>query len=366
LKIGCYISSHGFGHATRIFAVLNELLKHDIEIVIRANLPDWLINNSFKTNKVKYIPNFETIRIFHHPEKLTLNKSESIAFIQKYYSRYNKILENEIKFIKKSNCDLIISDIEPLAFKIADECGIHSIGISNFTWYDIYSEFMEKNDPILDRMKTDYTKATLLFRLPFHFKMDYFSEKIDVPLVFRKLTRTKNQIYKLLNINPDKNIVFIQFGGHQSNFIENWYEKINELCLNRQDIVFLTNRFLKLKENMNLPGLFKEIPKYDVETQDYIACSIVVGKTGYSTVSETIGYKSVFLYTTREKFKEDLFLKKGVENYGIGRYYDRNQFYNGIWVDDLINIEKLLELKPKKEIKKYGQKFITNYIIENF
>ncbi|MBD3227356.1 MAG: hypothetical protein GF329_04135, partial [Candidatus Lokiarchaeota archaeon] len=66
MKILCYISSHGFGHATRTFATLRELLRYeDTEIILRANLPRWLVTNSFQTERLTYEKGFETLTIFY-------------------------------------------------------------------------------------------------------------------------------------------------------------------------------------------------------------------------------------------------------------------------------------------------------------
>lgn len=38
--------------------------------------------------------------------------------------------------------DCIISDISPIAFEIADQLEVPSIGISNFTWYTAYKNIV--------------------------------------------------------------------------------------------------------------------------------------------------------------------------------------------------------------------------------
>jgi len=365
LNVCCYISSHGFGHATRTFAVIRELLKKKYLITIRADLPNWLIDNTFNQNNVKYFNNFKTLKVFHHPNLLELEKTKTINYLQEYCASYNKIINNEIKFCRENKFDLIITDIEPSAFEIADSCGIPAIGISNFTWVDIFQEIIPSESKIIARFKRAYNKAELLFRLPFHFQMQYFNKVIDVPLIFRRLTRTKHQIKKLLNLD-EKQLIFIQFGGHLSNFMENWKEKLLKAYISNPDIIFLINRF----SEFNIPDKFSHfiriIPPNDVETQDYIPLSIVIGKTGYSLVSEIIGYNSVFIYTIREKWKEDINLQNGIEEYGLGKFYSRKDMFNGTWINDIKEILSLKYCRPKKIIEKYGQKMVVDYISKNF
>jgi len=42
MKILYFISSFGFGHASRSIAVIRELLDLNIEVIIYENLPNWL------------------------------------------------------------------------------------------------------------------------------------------------------------------------------------------------------------------------------------------------------------------------------------------------------------------------------------
>ena len=367
MNICCYISSHGFGHATRTFAILKELTKKDINIFIRANLPNWLIKNSFKDNNLKYINNFETLKVFHHSDKLTFEKIKTINYIKNYFLNYDERIKKEIQFCKENQIDLILSDIEPIAFEVAYECEIDSIAISNFTWFDIYREILINESKILERIKNAYKKASLLFRLPFHFEMSYFKEIIDVPLIFRKLTRSKREIKSILDLNSSDKLISIQFGGHNFSFLKVWNNKIQKFHKKNPNIYFLINRFSKGQILDSIRHIFKNIPAKDVETQDYISISdLIIGKTGYSLVSEVVGYKTPFFYTIREKWIEDKNLKIGIENYGIGKFYSRTDLINGIWIDEISFGMNLKNTQPKKLIEKYGQDEIVKYILKRY
>ncbi|MBD3229653.1 MAG: hypothetical protein GF329_15840 [Candidatus Lokiarchaeota archaeon] len=130
-------------------------------------------------------------------------------------------------------------------------------------------------------------------------------------------------------------------------------------------ISFISNRFSKLWAISK--KLIKFIPRDDTEIQDYISSSdLIIGKTGYSLVSEVIGYQIPFFYTIREKWIEDVKLKRGIENYGLGKFFSRSDLLNGQWINELSFGLNLNKSKPQKNIEKYGQDFIAQYIIDNF
>jgi uncharacterized protein (TIGR00661 family) len=367
MNICCYITSHGFGHATRTFGTLKELIKKDLNIIIRADLPDWLVNKSFNSSKVSYKKGFETFKVFHYPDPLTFDLSNTFAFLNTYFSKYEKIIDKEVTFCNENRIDLIISDIEPSAFEVAHKCRIPSIGISNFTWFDIYKEILPADNKLLSRIKSAYNMADCLMKLPFHFNMEYFRKIIDVPLVFRKLTRSENQIRSQLKLELDEKIILIQFGGHNFNQIENWAKSLDNYVKNNPKTHFITNRFSNFSASKSLHEKIFKIPPEDIETQDYLNISdLVVGKTGYSTVSEVIGFQVPFFYSMREMWTEDLILKKGLEQYGLGKYFEKNDFLNGNWIEKISEGMELKESEPKNKIEKYGQDFIADYILKKY
>ncbi len=286
MSICYYITSHGFGHATRSFAIIREFLKKGIHVTIRANLPDWLVENSFRDENLKYFSNLETLRVHHDSTSLSLEFNQTIQALNEYFSHYDRIIKNDVKFCKKNAFDLIISDIEPTAFEIAEKAGIDAIAITNFTWKDIIDAILPQNSEILQKFELAYNKALLLFRLPFHFEMPFFKDIVDVPLVYRKQTRSIDQIRSSLNVNQAENLVFMQFGGHISTHFKNLSNLLQDYRIQHPETIFLINRFSELPDLSLDTSVIKVIPTTDTETQDYIAASdLVIGKTGYSLVS---------------------------------------------------------------------------------
>jgi L-arabinokinase len=285
--------------------------------------------------------------------------------LKEYFQRYNELVAHETKFCTKNAIDLIISDIEPVPFEAGAKCGIKTIAITNFTWHDIFQSILPAESRHLSILKRAYEKCTLLLRIPFHFDMPYFHECIDVPLVFKRATRTVEAIRTTLNLKTHDKLVFIQFGGHKSHHLKAWGQKLAQISRKNPNIVFLTTSFSEPPSSESLP--IKVISSKEVEIQDYVAaCDLLVGKTGYSLVSESLGFDRPFFYTIRDHWGEDLLLKKGIEKFGRGKFYVRDQMALGEWIGDLPEGLRLGSSPPEHRIPKFGQNQIVKIMMKRF
>ncbi len=362
-----YITSHGFGHATRSFAVIKELLDRGVKVTIRADLPDWLVYNSLKHKNLTYHSNFKTLKAYHDSYSLKFQSEPTMHHLNQYCANYETLIRTEIKLCKSRDFDLIISDMEPVPFEVAERLGIPSMAITNFTWFEIFEPVLSKDSGILNRFKHAYEKATLLFRFPFHFKMEYFKNIKDIPLLFRKLTRSRKEIRSIKEFANIENIVLVQFGGTSFNPFDKWTERLSKFFKHHPETKFL----LLYSSKMNIPDSLQSqviiTEAEDTETQDYLAASdLVIGKVGYSTVAEVVGYRVPFYYCLREQWPENAPLIMGLEDYGISRRFSLSEIIEGSWIDTILEDIELKNKFPRKKIKTYGQDLVASYISKNF
>ena len=142
MKIACFITSHGFGHATRTIAILKNLAKKiDLEISIFSTLPDWFFTENltgvlYKTYHLQTDVGLVQKSPFKHDLDLTLDELD--LFLRfKNENQTLKLLENE-------NLDFIFCDISPLGLHFANKLGIPSCLLENFTWDWIYEEYLSE------------------------------------------------------------------------------------------------------------------------------------------------------------------------------------------------------------------------------
>ncbi len=372
-KILFYSSGHGFGHATRMIAVVRELLKQDdYKIYFIASIPTWLVLNSFsKESNVEFIHTENDAGVIYGSNLLvdipkTFNQVKEIMIDQR-----ESYIKKELDFCKKHKIDIINSDIPSLPFIVGKKAEIPTFAISNFNWYDIYKHIfrqdqnyvLTEND--LNTIWNDYSEATLFLEMPFPTQNKMFKQKEKIPLVVRKTTRTREDIRKFLNIDEEKELIFVSLGWHNlpENEIRNVFRSLEEISKNR-GTTFLVSSILK---NYISPkkNYIRFIPEFDTESQDYIAsCDLVISKIGYGIVSECVANNIPMIYTIRKNYIEDKLTLKELDKLIVSEYVPAEQFLKGAWIN---LVEDMLDSKNEyiqKRVNADGARIAARNILE--
>ncbi|KAG0472232.1 hypothetical protein HPP92_016778, partial [Vanilla planifolia] len=179
----------------------------------------------------------------------------------------------------------------------------------------------------------DYSHCELLLRLPGYCPMPAFRDVIDVPLVVRRLHKSRAEVRKELGLGDDVKLVIFNFGGQPAGWTlkQNWLP-VGWLCL-----------VCGASEKQVLPPNFIRLAK-DAYTPDLIAASdCMLGKIGYGTFSEALAYKLPFVFVRRDYFNEEPFLRNMLEYYQGGVEMIRRDLLTGRWKSYL---ERALTLTP--------------------
>jgi len=368
-KIAYYITTHGFGHATRSVAIIRELIKNpNFEIHICSSFNKSILQKWFQSDRIKF-HQVETLFGVHYKDLIQVDLNKSINIFRNGIQKQNRYIEQELDYSRKNNIDMIISDICPFPFDVADVLKIPAIAISNFNWYSIFKHIIKqfcsselKED--IEILKQSYEKSEILLQLPFSIEMDCFKKIKEISLVVRKLTRNKQEIRDLLKIEKVDPLIF--FGLTDFKFLANkligQFNKLKEI---NKKIKILFSSFLK--PFIPPADYFRYIPDDDQESHDFLAASdVVIGKTGYGTVSECVAYKRPLIYTTRKNFIEDIALSDGIERYGRGKYYPPEVLLNGEFENLLSVIQELKEKSVKEKISNKGTFEIFQFVNEFF
>lgn len=353
-KIVFYISGHGFGHSVRIQEVMKILYKRDpyIRLIVKTDAPRWLFeqNISFPFIYEHMKPDVGVIQkdSLHVNRKLTLKKYSDFIKLSK------PLLELELPYLRKLECDLIISDIPPFAFKLSSMAGIPSIGIGNFGWDWIYEDFIQEYPDyqyIVPEIQDSYSKCTLLLRLPFYGDMKAFPRIKDIPLITRKFSTEPNILRDRLGLPKKEKIVFLSFGGFDMNLIP-------DDALKKLYGKYFFISFIKLPST--LPNVLT-IPREGFYHEDLVnLADIVMTKPGYGIVSECIAHKTPILYTSRGPFPEYEKLVEGLNDYATARFIPRDNFLKGNWGEHL---DMLFQDPPHwVEIELNGAEIAADYI----
>ncbi|XP_077214407.1 L-arabinokinase-like isoform X2 [Tasmannia lanceolata] len=337
LVFAYYITGHGFGHATRVVEVVRHLIAagHDVHVVTAA--PDSVFTSEKQSSNLhirKVLLDCGAVQA----DALTVDR---LASLEKYSQTAvvprNSILETEVEWLDSINADLVVSDIVPVACRAAADAGIRSVCVTNFSWDFIYAEYVMAagyhHRSIIWQIAEDYSHCEFLLRLPGYCPMPAFRDVIDIPLVVRRLHKSRVQVRKELGIGNDVKLVLFNFGGQQAGWtLKQEWLPAGWLCL-----------VCGASDNQELPPNFIKLAE-DVYTPDLIAaCDCMLGKIEYGTVSEALAYKLPFVFVRRDYFNEEPFLRNMLEYYQGGVEMIRRDLITGHWMPYL---ERAICLKP--------------------
>ncbi|KAL4614235.1 hypothetical protein ACB092_07G039700 [Castanea dentata] len=337
LVFAYYVSGHGFGHATRVVEVVRHLIRagHDVHMVTGA--PDFVFSSEIQSPRLlfrKVVLDCGAVQA----DALTV---DPIASLEKYSQMSvlprASVLATEVQWLNSIKADLVISDVVPIACRAAADAGIRSVCVTNFSWDFIYAEYVmvagSHYRSVLQQIAEDYSHSEFVIRLPGYSPMPAFRGVIDVPLVVRRLHKSREEVRKDLGVLDDVKLVIFNFGGQPAGWkLKEEYLPAGWLCL-----------VCGASDNQELPPNFIKLAK-DVYTPDLIAASdCMLGKIGYGTVSEAMAYKLPFIFIRRDYFNEEPYLREMLEYYQGGVEMARRDMLSGCWIPYL---ERAVNLKP--------------------
>ena len=324
-----YISDYGYGHASRDIAIIRKIINEnkDVKIFVKADGPYNFVRQSLSQKNVDVIQTKNDIGVAFKENSVTVDRVKTEKMLKEWLNSWDDYIQNEKRFCENHNIDLILSDIVPQPFIVADELDIPSIAISNFTWHYIFYNLF--GDTLATRqIKKAYQYADIALVLPFNEDMDFlkFRKKKEISLVSREISVDRRVMRRKCGVSDDELLVYLGVGiSFDSSFMRTMKP------IESPDVKFLVS------SNIELPfGNVIKIPNNETETQNYIAmCDLVVSKTGYGTVSEAARAKIPMFLLKREGFKEDELIGNKVEEMGIGKFISEKSFLDGDWMNEL-------------------------------
>lgn len=329
-KIAYYISSHGYGHAARQQAVINQLAKSDVEIIVRTATP----KKFFKRASVVHPQRYDIGMI--QSDALHMDVEASLQWMADFLKEEPALIEQEIAFIKTQDIDLIVSDMPPIACEIATRAGIPSIVMTHFTWDWVYEHYMDDYPQyryIVDHLKRQYHQATLALQmqLPIPHNFDMFPHVEPLALVHNPSTQSRAEVRQAFNIPDEMAMILLSMGGHR------WGTSNIDTLRAIDDAIFLVmpDAWEQVQDDSQK---FRYVPMdYDNYHDLIAAADCLVGKAGGSTVAEVIGHRTPMIYTTqsRKQWREIDLLTETLDTVASSYHVPIKDFLAGAWVDHL-------------------------------
>ncbi|CAH2078916.1 unnamed protein product [Thlaspi arvense] len=266
LVFAYYVTGHGFGHATRVVEVVRHLIAagHDVHVVTGA--PDFVFTSEIQSPRLKIRKVLLDCGAVQ-ADALTVDRLASLEkYVETAVVPRAAILNTEVEWLHSIKADFVVSDVVPVACRAAADAGIRSVCVTNFSWDFIYAEYVMAagyhHRSIVWQIAEDYSHCEFLIRLPGYCPMPAFRDVVDVPLVVRRLHKSRKEVRKELGIAEDVNVVILNFGGQPSG----WNLKEESLPSGWLCLV------CGASETQELPPNFVKLAK-DAYTPDIIAAS---------------------------------------------------------------------------------------------
>ncbi len=293
-KIACFVTPHGFGHATRTIAVVEAL---------QRIIPD-LHPHFFTTVPQSLFA--ETLKDFsYHPFSCDIGLVQKNG-LQADLPATIKSLDSFLPFDEKLICDLaeqiegcclVLCDIAPLGIAVADKAEIPSVLIENFTWDWIYRAYLDDYPELqhtITYLSRQYRKAGVHIRC-----QPYCGSTVgdfECGPIFRTIRSTRTEMRKRLSCT-NRRTVLISMGG-----IDLQLPFIKQLPAIKDTFFILTGQNKTKRCGKNILLLGRDSPYYHPDLIN--ASDLVVCKSGYSTITECVQAGVPIVTVGRTSFPE--------------------------------------------------------------
>ncbi len=324
LELACFVSPHGFGHATRTIALLQALQNRIPGLT--ANLFTTVPPSLFQSSGIDHS---------YHPLSTDVGLVQRDAFTEDRVQTQAKLAEllpfapsliNRAAELCRS-CQLIVCDISCLGIEVGKVVTIPTLLIENFTWDWIYSQMGQDSglEPYIELLAESYGKAD--FRIQTEPVCTRIACDLNCAPLARRWITPPDEIRAEVTAGERK-IVLISMGGVALEMAF-WAE-----MQKHQEYLFLVagqSRDGLLEDNIGLIGTNSALYHPDLIN----AADLLICKSGYSTIAECQQTATPVCCVTREDFAESRVIERYVSEEMNGTVIDENYFFSGNWLGDL-------------------------------
>jgi len=343
----CYISGHGFGHAVRAMEVLRALWarRPDVRVALRTSAPRWLFALDIDGPFTHSFSQLDVGAV--QADSLTVDVEATLHAYAEIARRKVELIRRETAATVALRPALVFADIPALAFDIAEQLGVASVGMTNFSWDWIYADYVRdfsRYAGLVDDLRRSYGRATLLLRLPLHGDLSAFPHIRDIPLVARMATLPRDDVRLRLGLPPADRVVLLSFGG-----IGVTMSTVPEPP---RGVTFVATQSAALSAAPPRCRFISnaEMAGRGVRYEDLVAASdVVMTKPGYGIVSDCLANGTPVIYTSRGRFAEYAYLVEGIKAHLPNAFISNEDLRAGRWSAALDEVFAQPRQRPQVE-----------------
>ena len=317
------ISGHGYGHGSRVAAVLAALhqLQPDWRLVLSTPLPPGFLRLALGTVPFEHRPCRWDVGVIQ-ADALGANPEATLQALDRLERQLPAQLESECSWIcSQAEPVLLLSDVAPAAAQLRECLQAPLLWMGNFGWDVIYRAMGGAFEVWAERCAQAYRLGTGLIRCPLSMEMPWGLPTTPVGLTAGRPRHSPEDLRKRLGLSrPRQDTVLMGFGGMG-------LELPHQLFSLWPAVHFLVSD----------PGLQAEASNVSVIPADLRPlelmqlCSRVITKPGYSTFCEALSQGLGIHLVHREGFAEAPVLEAALQRHGQHRLLSRAQLQAGDW-----------------------------------
>lgn len=316
-----YVTGHGYGHAVRASQVIAQM-PATVRVIVRTVAPEHIFRSDAGRSFDYFPASFDCGCL--QLDSVNVRRRDTLNEYARIAEANAKGLSEEIAFLKRERVDIVVSDIPSFPLHAAKQAGIPGFAVTNFTWYDIYQEYVETPDDqaLLDRIGAEYGCATAGLITPFEtpFTRGLFSRVVDIPIIARRGRKRTRELKQALGLVPETPLAFVYFGI--------WGLDLDWAALaDASPWVFLVR-----DDPPGRPANVIPLENLGWSYSDLAASAdVVVAKTGYGTVTQCIADNVPLVYIPRADFCEHEAIAAALEPWKGAVALSSQDFERGHW-----------------------------------
>ncbi len=327
VPIAWFVTPHGYGHAARACAIMDELARQVPSVVphVFTRVPAAFFNDSVGV-PVHYHDELTDIGVAQDcplREDLVRTAERLDAFLPLDRAQVDRLAGQ----IAELGCRMVVCDIAPLGVAVAKEAGVPSVLVENFTWHWIYRGYGQAPPSLAAH--ADYLER-LFASATYHIQTAPVSDPGMPDLLTAPVARAfrdpPNAVRRKLCLDERAPVVLISMGGVRDR------HPLRGALRSHADVTFVVPGAADRVERDGNLLLLPHGPRF--HHPDLVrAASVVVGKVGYSTVAEIYHAGVPFGYIQRPHFREAAVLARFVDDTIPSVSFAGEDFRSGDWVE---------------------------------
>ncbi|MDA0578056.1 MAG: hypothetical protein O3B24_08155 [Verrucomicrobia bacterium] len=329
MRVACFVSPHGLGHAARAAAVLAAL---------HARRPA-LVTDIYTLVAESFFEDSRSGPCHYHSLRTDLGMVQKTQFEEDAAATASELarllpfdtgsVQALAATLRANGCRAVLCDIAPLGIAVARAAGLPSVLIENFTWDWIYATYTADEPrlvPFAAQMRALFDVATHHVQAAPACSPN--AKAVQVGVISRRPRTPRDRVRQQLNLAPRTRMVLIT-----NNLLDADGPGAHQLRAYPDCTFVLAGGTAAMRRVGNLVMLPAVSAFYHPDLVH--AADVVVGKLGYSTLAECYQAGVIFAYLTRPRFPESPIMETFARSHMHGARICPADLANGRWLDML-------------------------------